>query len=78
MRLKAFTWLFCLVASWLASGPVMAEYRLNLKPANTELGDIVFDLLTLVMIVITVASWPNCWVSIAWPFAWLRRRTSSL
>jgi cytochrome c oxidase subunit 2 len=54
MRLKAFTWLFCLVASWLASGPVMAEYRLNLKPANTELGDIVYDLHTLVMIVITV------------------------
>lgn len=54
MRLKAFLRLFWLAASLLAPGLAMAEYRLNLKPANTVLGDAVYDLHTLVMIIITI------------------------
>jgi len=54
MSLKAFSRLFCLAAALLAPGLAAAEYRLNLKPSNTILGGTVYDLHTLVMIIITV------------------------
>ena len=54
MGLKAFSRLFSLAAAMLVSGVALAEYRLNLKPANTALGEAVYDLHTLVMIIITV------------------------
>ena len=54
MGLKAFSRLFCMAAAMLVSGVALAEMRLNLKPSNTALGDAVYDLHTLVMIIITI------------------------
>lgn len=54
MRLRAFSRWFCLAATLLAPGLAAAEYRLNFKPANTILGQAVYDLHMLTMIIITV------------------------
>ncbi len=54
MGLKAFSRLFLLAAAMLMPGLASAEYQLNLKPANTALGNAVYDLHTLVMIIITI------------------------
>lgn len=54
MGLKAVSRLLFLAAVVLMPGLVSAEMQLNLKPANTLLGDAVYDLHTLVMIIITI------------------------
>ncbi len=54
MRLKFFLRRFCQAATLLSPGLAAAEYRLNFKPANTILGQAVYDLHMLTMIIITV------------------------
>lgn len=54
MGLKAFSRLLFLAAVLLMPGLASAEMQLNLKPANTLLGNAVHDLHTLVMIIITI------------------------
>jgi cytochrome c oxidase subunit 2 len=54
MRLKAFLRLFASGAASLLPGIAAAEWRLNLKPAATAIGGDIYDLHTLVMIIITV------------------------
>ena len=54
MRLTAFLRLMCLGAVMLVPGLAMAEYRFNLKAANTVLGHAIYDLHLWTMIIITV------------------------
>jgi len=54
MRLKAFLRLLGLGAAALLPGFAAAEMQMNLKPGNTEMGAVIYDLHTLVMVIITV------------------------
>ncbi|UCD69116.1 MAG: cytochrome c oxidase subunit II [Betaproteobacteria bacterium] len=54
MRLKAFLRLLGSGAALLLPAVAVAEWRLNLKPAATAIGRDIYDLHTLVMIIITV------------------------
>ncbi len=54
MRLTAILRLFCLGAALLLPGIAAAELQWNLKPSNTVLGDAIYDLHMLTMVIITV------------------------
>lgn len=54
MRLTAILRLFCLATALLLPGIAAAELQWNLKPSNTVLGNAIYDLHMLTMVIITV------------------------